>query len=160
MSGQHRNTVQLLVFQVHQRSLLEPLARIQQGNIFRQGTPPKRRVQKHDVECLRRRAQIARGAHFYHSALSLAAQADQLFLQGARCGDRLLDEHQLLRATGKGLESKRTGAGKQIEAASARDGVLQPIEQGLAHPIGCGPKAGKIRETDAPAAPSAADDPH
>ena len=119
MSGQHRNTVQLLVFQVHQRSLLEPLARIQQGNIFRQGTPPERWIQKHDVECLRGRAQISRGAHFYHSGLAAAAQADQLLLQGARCGDRLLDEHQLLRATGKGLESKRTGAGKQIEAASA-----------------------------------------
>ena len=38
--------------------------------------------------------------------------------------------------------------------------MLQPIEQSLAHSIGCGSKARHIRETHAPAAPSAADDAH
>jgi hypothetical protein len=83
-----------------------------------------------------------------------------LLLQRARCGGRLLDEHQLLRSTGQSLESERAGAGKQIQAPCTGDVVLQPIEQGLAHPIGSGPQARNVRETDAPAAPTAADDPH
>ncbi len=108
----------------------------------------------------RRRAQISRGAHFHHLARGCAAQADQLLLQGARRGDRLLDEHQLLGAAGQGLEPERTGTGEQIEAASTGDVVLQPVEQGLAHPVGGGPEPRNIRETDASAAPTAADDAH
>src|SRR5258708_20256090 len=51
----------------------------------------ERRIQKRDVEGLRRRAQIARRAHLDHLAPTLCAQASQLLLQGARRGDRLLD---------------------------------------------------------------------
>jgi len=158
--GQRRNPVPLLVFQVHPRSSLEPLTRVQHGNIFRQRAPPERGVQEHDVKRPRGRAQISRGAHFHDLALARPAQADQLLLQGARSGDGLLDEHQLLRSTGEGLESERTRARKQIETPSTRDVVLQPIEQGLAHPVGSGPEAGNVGETDAAAAPTAADDPH
>jgi len=72
----------------------------------------------------------------------------------------LLDENQLLGAARQRLEAKRAGAGKEIEAARARDIVLQPIEQGLANAIGSGPQARHIRKGDASAAPTTADDAH
>src|SRR6202034_2456088 len=81
-------------------------------------------------------------------------------LQGTRGGYRLFHEYQLLGAAGQSLEPERPGAGEQIETAGAGDGRLQPIEQGLAHPIGSGSKPWKVWEIHAPAAPSAADDPH
>jgi hypothetical protein len=47
----------------------------------------------------------------------------------------LLDENQLLGAAGQRLQPERAGAGKEIEAARARDMVLQPVEQGLPNPV-------------------------
>ena len=104
---------------------------------------------------------IAGGAHFQDCALcARAAEADQLLLQSARGRRDLLDEDHFLGAAGQGLEPERAGAGEQIQAAGIGNRMLQPIEQGLAHPIRCRPQARNIGKIDAPAAPAAADDAH
>ena len=58
------------------------------------------------------------------------------------------------------FETQRPGAREQVQAASARHLVLQPVEQGFAHPIGRRPQIRQIRKCDPPAPPGAADDAH
>ena len=59
-------------------------------------------------------------------------------------GDGLLDEHHLAGAARQGLEPERARAREQVEAAGARDAMLQPVEQRLAHPVGRRPKPGQV----------------
>ena len=78
-------------------------------------------------------------------------------LCGRECG---LDEHHLPGPARQRLEAERPRAGEQVEAARAGDRMLQPIEQGLAHPIGCRPKPREIRKVHSPSAPRSTDDAH
>jgi fused signal recognition particle receptor len=102
--------------------------------------------------------QKARCAHFHDSSLRRSAQARKFGHQPPGGGLGLLDEHHGRGAPRQGLQSQSAGAGEQIQTAGAHDGVLQPVEQGLANSIGRRPQPGKIRETHPTAAPAAADD--
>jgi fused signal recognition particle receptor len=64
------------------------------------------------------------------------------------------------RAARSGLEAERAAAGEEIEAREPLQRLAEPVEQRLAHPVGCGSQARPIRNGDAPAAIFAADDPY
>ncbi len=63
----------------------------------------------------------------------------------------LLHERHGSGAAGKRFETKRTGAGKHVEAPGALNLRGEPVKQGFAHAVTGGPDAfGRDRDTPAP----------
>ena len=57
-----------------------------------------------------------------------------------------------------GLEAQGAGAGEEVQAMPAGKVLPQPVEQGLAHPVGGGPQARRVGHGQQAALPLAADD--
>src|ERR1700675_306585 len=70
----------------------------------------------------------------------------------------LLDHDHRGSAARKGLEPERSAARKEIEARQACEVAAEPVENGLAHPVGRRPQSSDIGELDDAAAPDTADD--
>lgn len=78
--------------------------------------------------------------------------------QAAGDGGVLFDHQHAGGPSRGGLEAQGAGAGKKIQAMPAGKVLAQPVEQGLAHPVGGGPQARRVGHGQQAALPLAADD--
>src|SRR5258708_36623474 len=95
--------------------------------------PRKRRIEKDQVERLRRTRQILLGLGLFQ--LRLARRSAPVTQQRAERGQRLpvtIDEDAGPRAARQPLEPERTRAGVRDEAAAAAGPPLHPVEQCVA----------------------------
>ena len=117
----------------------------------------ERRIEKHDVERLRRAEQEALRV-LHHDDSVAAAESLQRLREMTPHLRLAIDEGHVSGTARERFETKRTAAREQIQAARAHDRLLQPVEKRFAHAIGRRPDRGERRKNDARAAPAAADD--
>src|SRR5690349_6591719 len=120
---------------------------------------PEGRIEEHHIEPLARTREVSKRLIVHHLD---RARADQLARrsQGAERRSIGLHHHHARRAARRRLEAQRTGAGEKIEATLAVEPLSQPIEERLAHAVGCRPQSGARGDADASPAVLAGDDAH
>jgi len=91
------------------------------------------------------------------AARPLAFQRLQVSLQLVDAARILLDKIHPGGPPGQRFQPQGAAAGKRVQAMPASDCRRQPVEQGLAHPVGCRPQALRCGKTQFPAAPFTAD---
>ncbi len=70
----------------------------------------------------------------------------------------VIDEHCCCGAARKGFEPQGAATREQVETVDVGDMTLQPVEQGLAYPVGGGAQALRIGKIQFAPAPLATDD--
>src|SRR6185503_20159186 len=115
------------------------------------------RVEKHDIEGLRRALQEALRILDHDGGVAAAKPFERLRKMTADL--RLAIDERHVRGTARQrLEAERAAAREQIETTRTDDRLLQPVEKCLAYAVRRRTDGGERREDDARAAPAAADD--
>src|SRR5690606_3705722 len=123
-------------FNINTRRVCEPTTCLQSINTCLPKIPIKGRVNKYYVERLFSiaLAQMRQAIQMLHNS-AIRSEQLQVFAQAAR-RVRVAFKHPAgRRATGKRLQTQRSRAGKQIEAARARKLRSQPVKQGFADTV-------------------------
>ena len=93
-----------------------------------------------------------------HHAAALIPQQRQILPDGVHGAPLAVDKAHRGGATGERLQPQRAAAGKEVEAACPVDQGLQPVEEGLTHPVSGGSQPFDIGKVEFTTAPLAADD--
>ena len=146
------------MFEVYERAARQPAPGLQPGDALGKLVARKWRIEKRQVEGLRRSRQVLRraGALEVHGAGIGAPLAQHVAELADHCCS-LIDEHAVRGTARERFEAQRSGPGVQVEAAAPGRFPLQPVEQGLAHAIAGGTDIAH-RELPAPPAPAAGND--
>ena len=146
------------MFEINEAPRRQPAARLQLGNARGKRPLRKRRIQEYQTEGLRRaRQELCGAAALELHAGGIGAPLAQHVAQGSDRPGVGVDKHAVRGAARQRLEAERAGTCVQVEAAPPAGLALQPVEQGLAHPV-----AGRAdltwRKLPAPPTPAAGDD--
>ena len=124
-----------------------------------------RRVDEHDVErgCGgdARAREPAEGVRLHHGD-GPVRRAEPVALTAEPVAHRAapVDEHRFGGTPGDRLEAERSASREEVEAPRARQARGEPIEEGLAHPVGGGPNIGFVLHAEPAPAPAPGDDSH
>ena len=131
------------------------------------------RVDEHDVEGGRgggggggnavaggRAGEPVEGVRFDHRHRAVRAEPIALAAEAVAHRPAAVDEHRVGGAPGDRLEAERPASREEIEAPRPREVGGEPVEEGLAHPVGGGAHVGLVLHGETAPAPAPSDDSH
>src|SRR5215469_3057659 len=135
---------------------LEPAAFERSGDL---GQEPRieRRIQEYDVEGRGLAAEPSERIRLHHLA-ALRLEDGEMALQGFGHAPLPVHEHRRRGTARQGFEAESTAACEEVKTASPFYMILQPVEQGLPHPIRRRAYPRQRRELELPPTPDARDD--